>query len=133
MDESLLDAARTVRPYLAELLPDEQERRRLDERIAALLSAANNGQEVTAALEEALSSPGIVRMWVADVRRDPLRRPPDLRPGRRGGTYTPMPGDIGDIDAPKYRCPEGDYIWYRRHVGRQIPRCPTHGLGLVPC
>jgi hypothetical protein len=134
MDESLLDAARMARSHLPELLAgDAEAQRHLDKRIAGLLHRANRGTDVTDELHAAIGHHRIVQAWVADVRRDPHRRPPDLRPGHRSGvTYSPVPGDVQPPDAPRYACPEGDYLWFRRHVGQQIPLCPTHRLPLVP-
>ena len=129
MDEALLDAVRLVRSCLAELLRDEAEARRLDGRLADLLRAAGSGADVTEALDEALSRHGVVRAWVADVRRDPARRPPERQPGRG---YVPIPGETDVPDIPRYTCPEGDYLWDRRHVGQVVPLCPTHNLRLVP-
>ena len=49
-----------------------------------------------------------------------------------GVTYSPVPGDVQPPDAPRYACPKGDYLWFRRHVGQPIRHCPTHRLPLVP-
>src|SRR5258708_2305973 len=40
-------------------------------------------------------------------------------------------GQIGRIEAERYACPEGDYVWYRPDVGIQVPECPDHHLPLT--
>ena len=71
MDEILLDTARMVRGYLAELV-DKDLARDLDRQIAGLLATANNGEYVTEPLGRLLSSVDIIKAWADDVRRDPV-------------------------------------------------------------
>ena len=130
MDEGLLEAARTIRPYLAELVGAEAPR--FDVEIAGLLDVAQSGQDVTSSLRSLLGSNETTAEWVAEVLEDPLGRPPDFQPlGTRG--YTPLLGPGGPVHAGKYACPGGDYVWYRPSAGVPVPRCPTpsHMLDLV--
>ena len=46
--------------------------------------------------------------------------------------YSGLPGEPSPIQADKFRCPYGDYVWYRPEVGVPIRRCPTHHCALEP-
>ena len=133
MDEGLPEAARAIRPFLAELVGAEAPR--FDAEIAGLLNGVQSGQEVTSRLRLLLDSNEAIAEWVAEVLEDPLHRPPDLQPLITRG-YGPLPGSGGTLHAGKYGCPKGDYVWYRRSVGVPVPRCPTPGhvldLVLIP-
>lgn len=131
MDEILLDTARMVRGYLADLV-DEDQARDLDRQIAGLLAAANNGEDVTEPLNHLLASVDIIQAWADDVRRDPQHRPPELQPGRGRGGYSPPAGAGEPIIAQIYACPYRDFRWFRREVGQRVEPCPTHGAVLVP-
>jgi hypothetical protein len=124
MDEGLLEAARTIRPYLGELVGAEAPR--FDAEIAGLLVSVQSGQDVASQLRLLLDSNEATAEWVAEVLEDPLHRPPDLQPLITRG-YAPLPRSGGPVHAGKYSCPDGDYVWYRRSVGVPVPRCPTHG------
>jgi hypothetical protein len=131
MDEILLDTARMVRGYLAELV-DEDLARDLDRQIAGLLATANNGEDVTESLRRLLSSEDIIQAWADDVRRDPEHRPPELQPRRGPSGYSPLAGGGEPIAAQLFACPFGDFRWYRREIGQPVRPCPTHGAVLVP-
>jgi hypothetical protein len=131
MDEILLDTARMVRGYLADLV-DEDLARDLDRQIARLLATANNGEDVTEPLRRLLSSVDIIQAWADDVRRDPQHRPPELQPGRGPSGYTPQAGAGEPIIAQLFACPFADFRWYRREIGQPVRSCPTHGAVLVP-
>jgi hypothetical protein len=130
MDEGLLEAARTIRSYLGDLVGAETAR--FDVEIAGLLDDAQSGQDVTSQLRSLLDSNEDTAEWVAEVLEDPLHRPPDLQPFIKRG-YTFLPGGVGPVHAGKYACPCGDYVWYRPSVGVPVPPCPTpsHILDLV--
>ncbi|MFD5617037.1 hypothetical protein [Streptomyces yangpuensis] len=38
-----------------------------------------------------------------------------------------LSGDGEIVDAERFHCPGGDFIWYRFEVGEEIPECPGHG------
>jgi hypothetical protein len=129
MDEDLLEVARVVRSYLPDLVGSKA--RSYDERIAGLLAAARSGTNVDEELAAVLQQSDAVHTWVAQVLQDDLHRPPHLQTRGELG-FEPLPGNAGPVQAAKYCCPEGDYVWWRRSAGQAVPSCPTHGA-LAPC
>lgn len=129
MDEDLLEVARVIRSYLPDLVGSEAES--YDRRIAELLAAARSGRNVDEELTAVLQQPDEVHAWAAQVLQDDQRRPPDRQPVFELG-FEPLPGAAGPVQAVKYCCPEGDYVWWRRSVGQAVPSCPNHGP-LGPC
>jgi len=133
MDEGVLEAARSVRPYL-EGLVGEPSAEDLDTQIAGLLARANQGEDVTAVIRDVLSGNEATAAFLDEVLADtPEFRPPDMQPGflysnRRGSTsagHGALPGDVGPIlHTGKYACPEcKDYVWYRPSVGTPVRLC----------
>jgi serine/threonine kinase PknH len=48
-----------------------------------------------------------------------------------GASFQSLGGwEVSPVGAEKFRCPFGDYEWYRQEVGMPIPWCPTHSLPL---
>ena len=139
MDEVLLEAARTTRPYLGELAGEKAPF--YDAEIARLLAAAAAGDDVGSELSALLSRSPAISAWLLATMDDDLVRPPDVQLTRgaagAAGTlgYAPLAGSGGPVAAQKYRCPdpENDYVWYRRAAGSQVPLCPTHKIPLVAC
>ncbi len=129
MDEDLLEVARAVRPYLADLVGPEAAS--YDRRIAGLLTAARAGTNVDAALSEVLGQDSALHTWTAATLQDELHRPPELQPVREL-TFDPLPGTGSPVTAVKYCCPQGDFVWWRRAAGQPVPSCPDHGA-LAPC
>ncbi len=130
MDESIIDVARTIRPYLEELVGGEAAG--YDQEISRLLTAALAGTDVGDELMSVLVRSSAVQTWAAQVLEDDLHRPPELQPVDELG-YEPLPTPEGPpTEAEKFCCPAGDYIWWRRFVGTPMRTCPNHGA-LVPC
>ena len=131
-DEGVLEAARAVRPYLPDLVGPEAER--LDDRVAELLSDFNGREEVIAALRLVLDSHEGTSSFLDWVLADaPHYRPPSVQPDylRDSESFSPLAGAVTPIlHSGKYRCPKGDYVWYRPAVGAAVPACPTHGSAL---
>jgi hypothetical protein len=122
--ENILDGARSIRPYLAELL--EADAGVMDRELAGLLALAQAGQNVDNRILELLARYEATRAWMAKFLRD--KRPPDVE-----RVYNPLPGGIGPVPvSARYACPNGDYVWYRRAVNQPIGKCPTHHLPLLP-
>ena len=123
--EQVLECARTIRSFLPELLPVDRVES-MDRQLASLLAQAKAGETVGASILEELKSHPATRDWAAEFLSPQIMT--------KGPGDSQLPGRIDTIAAPRYVCPEGDYVWYRRSVGMAIPSCPTHPeLGpLVP-
>ena len=121
--EDILDAARTIRPYLGDLLETESAKE-IDGQLAHLLAKANSGQPVENLILELLAAHEATRDWMNRFLLN--RQQPEHQ-----RTFSPLPGRVSPlINAPKYVCPQGDYVWYRPRVGTIPPLCPTHNLPL---
>lgn len=116
--EDVLEGARSIRPYLPELLGADFEQ--VDQQLADLLEQAKAGQQVDRQLLEILKSRPKTRNWTAEF----------LSSEQVSKGYQCPPGRAGAVSAPKYICPEGDYIWYQRSAGTSAPACPTHKCDL---
>ena len=120
----ILDAARSIRPYLSQLLtPAEAEV--IDQQLADLLAQANSGQPVDNLILELLSEHDSIREWLSGFLQD-KQEPEHLR------SWSPLPGQGSMVNAAKFVCPQGDYTWYRARVGIEPPPCPTHNVPLDP-
>jgi hypothetical protein len=128
VDEDLVDAARMIRYYL----PDLAGTRALeyDQVIAGLLADAGDGRDVGDELSDVLTASTAMHAWVARVLEHEHHLPPEVVRGLERG-YQPLPGHGEIVDAEKFECPGGDYLWYRISVADEIPRCPTHQCLLV--
>lgn len=121
--DNILEAARAIRPYLADLLGVDAEA--IDRQVAKLLSDAKSGQQVNNQILELLSSFNPTREWMAEFLKDNL--PPQVTSSYRS-YYRRPPGDPNPPQTVRYVCPEGDFIVYGEPVP---PTCPTHGLLLI--
>lgn len=117
--EDVLEGARSIRPYLPELLRSEAEQ--VDQQLADLLKKAKAGQQVDQQILELLKSHRKTHDWMAVF----------LSPKQASKGYQRLPGNIGAVSAQKFVCPEGDYVWYRRTARTPVPSCPNHGE-LIP-
>ncbi|MFJ3772875.1 hypothetical protein ACIPX0_14385 [Streptomyces sp. NPDC090075] len=130
--DAVLEAARAIRPYLPGLFPHAPHRAaRLDGELARLLdpgAAAGAAESVLRALE----GNAITKVWSAQFLEFGV--PPEFVGSGTRGSTVPVPAGNGEAlrPGPKYVCPaNGDVVWWRRHVGQEVPRCGTHGLLLV--
>lgn len=118
--EDVLEGARSIRPYLAELLGTNAEQ--VDQQLAELLAHAETGQQVDEQILELLKSDEETYYWIAEFLSQPLESK-----GFQG-----LPGQRRTQQAQKYICPIGnDYTWYR-HGGEPIKICRTHDVALIP-
>ncbi|MEU6814602.1 hypothetical protein [Streptomyces sp. NPDC046860] len=133
----MAEAARAVRPYLAELVgpvaaPPLDDL--LADALAGVPAEPDAGSEAVARLRETLHADAATWAFTEAVLEDaPLFRPVYVRPakGSRGGDGPPpsAAGDVGPVEADRFDCPQGnDYTWYRDQVGSRVPDCPTHGV-----
>jgi hypothetical protein len=123
VDEDIVNVARMIRPYLPALVGDEADE--YDREIAGLLARAHNGEDVSDRLLAVLTRSKATHGWAARVLESDRQLPPEIsQPLERG--YQQLPGDDGVIDAERFECPHGDYVWYRISVGVVAPPCPTH-------
>jgi hypothetical protein len=120
----ILDAARSIRPYLSQLLPAAQAEA-IDQQLADLLAQANTRQSVDNLILELLAEQDSTREWLSEFLQD-KQQPEHLR------NWSPLPGQGSIVNAAKFVCPQGDYTWYRPRVGIEPPPCPTHNVSLNP-
>ena len=140
-NEGVWETTFCVRPFLKYLLPDRAEAAHVDKKLADLLRARRTrrrGSRAAACSARRARGNECVLQLVLD---DPKLRPPISGCCRalRGSTwlssgavsaYSALAGIEQPLSAPKFRCPRGDYVWYRPGVGVPIPRCPTHDCAL---
>jgi len=117
--EDVLECARSIRPFLPDLLGSEAEN--FDRQLADLLALSKTRTPVNTKILELLTSHPKTRQWAAEF----LASQPTSK-GANSRGYERLPGSSDAVSAPKYACPQGDYVWYRRSVGIPIPVCPTH-------
>jgi hypothetical protein len=127
MDKGLWEAACSVRRYLDEMLGPVLAAD-VDAQLAGLLDHAAGGQDVEEPLQALLEQHQATSVYLERVLDDA----PDFRPPQVVSATTPMKGysglpghDVVVVGADKFRCPCGDYVWYRMELGARIPRCPT--------
>jgi hypothetical protein len=130
VDEDIVDVARTIRPYLSALVGEEAGA--YDREIAGLLARARDGYDVSDQLLAVLTRSKATHAWAARVLENHWHLPPEISREQERG-YQPLPGHGETVDAEKFECPFGDYVWYRISVGVPVPACPTatHNCPLV--
>jgi hypothetical protein len=121
--EAVLEAARSIRPFLGNLLGPKSTA--VDNELARCLDEAQRGREVDDLILRLLSRYEKTGSWMGSFLE--RKCPPEL-----AHLYDPSPGTGAPVRAEKFHCPEGDYVWYRRTAGVAVPRCPTHFLTLEP-
>ena len=102
-------------------------------RAEELVSRARSGEPVAGEAAHFLSSQPEVREWVAQLLEDRDLCPPHLQtrgPGS-GTRYARLDVQRTPVSAPKYTCPNGDYVWYLGFAGDPIPNCRNCGKELV--
>jgi len=133
-DEGVLEAGRAIRPYLDNLLDDTATAAGLDRHLAELLTSAAERSDRARRLRDLLDQHADTAWFLTQVLTDaPHYRPPDQQPGylQRGGATAGPLGDPGIVAADRYRCPHGDYVWYRPDISIPVPACPTPGHGTL--
>ena len=126
-DETILELARAVRPYLSELV-EEPRAAALDAEFAELLAEAPARGDVDERVLDLLGQSPALGDWAAAF----LERgaPPEVAYLEERSRLQGLAGEGEVVRAPRYACPEGDFVFYRRSVGQAVPECPTHHLPL---
>ena len=125
-DSEIFEAARSIRPYLHILIPDEVVAGLVDRELAQHLIQAQGGKPNANVILGILRGHEATRQWVAEFLEQ--RQPPEVT---RAFSFQPPMGDLVPVAAGKYVCPLGDYTWYRPAAGTPVPPCPTHAVKLV--
>ncbi|WP_166351012.1 hypothetical protein [Phytoactinopolyspora limicola] len=128
--EGVVAAARAVRWYLPELVGPVAGQ--IDETLAELLAEEwdeDVGVRLRQVMERAEGTSAFLEAVLDDT---PDFRPPQVRSRTlKSDAYDGLPGLVGQVEAPMFHCPAGDYDWWRPAVGTPIPKCPTHECMLV--
>lgn len=126
-EEVVLEAARTIRPFLDDLLaPDAAAE--TDGALAALLAAAGDREPVHEEILRCFRAAPATRRWWLDFVGSGL--PPEVRLAA-APTRADIPGRGEIVPPPRYVCPvNGDYVWYRLSAIRPVPLCRTHNVRL---
>ena len=131
MDERIMEVARSIRPYLDDLIGAQAEE--VDGQLAALLERGRAGDDVDDVIIDLLNGSPRTRDWSAVMLADPELRPPEWQTvTERAGTqpgYSALANAYGGgvVSAAKFVCPvDGAYAWWRPAVGRPVPNCPDH-------
>lgn len=124
MDEGLWEAARCIRPYLDRLIGPGRALS-VDGDLARLLTIGSEGEDVEARIRAVLHANPAMKLFLEGVLEDaPTFRPPLLP--EQDKDISKLPGDQSPVRADKFRCPEGDYVWYMEEVAVPKKMCPTH-------
>ena len=125
----VLQAAKAIRPYLADLLelPDANT---MSDRLELALNAVTDTATQQAEISRVLSLAEPTREWLRLYLEEQKPAAEILAIIR---TYHPLPGKAGVVTSPRYRCPVAscNQTWYRREVGAEVPNCPIHGIQMV--
>ena len=131
MSEGVLEAARSVRPYLVEFVGSERAGE-LDTDLAGLLESAAAGEDVEASLRATLEADEPTAVFLERVLGDAPRFRPPAVVSAVTRSYSGLPGQLSPVPADKFRCPHGDFVWYQMEVGVAVEQCPTHHCELEP-
>ena len=125
----VLQAAKAIRPYLAELL-ERPDANAMGDRLELALNASTDTAAQQAEIRRVLSVAEPTREWLRLYLEEQKPVAEILSIIR---TYHPLPGKAGVVASPRYRCPVASchQMWYRREVGTEVPNCPIHGVQMV--
>ncbi|MEH2050402.1 hypothetical protein [Nostoc sp.] len=118
---SIFETALAIRPHLSQLLgteAGEQMRQQLDQ----LLKQAQAGESIEDSIWDLLTDTRATRNWVTQFQQTN---------GTQKG-FNPLAGDISEISARQFKCPQCDYTWSRDRIGRPTPLCEVHNVPLEP-
>ncbi len=116
---AVLAIALAVRPELTDLLGREAGQQ-MQQQLDDLLHQAQAGENVATSIWELLTDTKATRQRVSQFQ---LATPK---------AFNELPGAISPIAAPKFKCPQCDYEWWRDRIGRPTPLCKIHNIPLEP-
>jgi hypothetical protein len=96
-----------------------------DREIAGLIAEAQVGHDIGDELLAVLRRSPIVHDWAARVLENDRHLPPDIQ-RITDRSYQSLPGQGEPVEAERYECPYGDYVWYRISISDPVPSCQTH-------
>jgi hypothetical protein len=121
----LIEVARAIRVYLNDLVDQPAQ---IDARLVDLLQRSQHGENVDEELGLLLGEDYLVD-WVATFLEHGM--PPDVVVDSERG-IEPLPGRGAPVRTDRFVCPvDGNFVFYRRHVGQRVPPCPDDGATLV--
>lgn len=127
--DSVLQAARAIRPYLPALL-DIAVAHRLEQQLNSLLPTVADESDADQQILALLQEQAVTREWLR-LYLEEQRPAEDILKQMR--TYYPLSENKGAIASPRYLCPVAscNRDWYRHRPEEAIPECPIHGVPMV--
>lgn len=122
-DEMILVAASAIRPRLYALLGADAGP--VDELLRSYLEQARSGEKVGNLILDLMAQNEATREWIDEYLTE-VGWEENVR------AYRPLPGGPHNPPMQRFICPDGDFQWFRRSVGEQIPTCPFHDKQLIP-
>lgn len=116
MSNSLIDAARAIRPELETILGDRDAAQALNRQLANLLDVPDPKTNL-AQIRQLLRTDDRVRQWIQKAIA-----------GNTKSLYAGLPGDPTLLPAKNYRCPEPDCDFT---CSRRDRLCPTHSVPVI--
>jgi hypothetical protein len=130
-NDGVLEAARAIRPYLKDLVDDPVAAGILDRRIAEQLTGPADRAAAATRLRALLEGQEDTAWFLNRVLTDePHYRPPYQQPTYQRDMVA-LAGELSQVEADRYACPVGDYVWYRPDIGTPVPECPDHHVPLT--
>lgn len=121
--EEIVAGVQALLPRLPDLLGGEAEDMRHE--LHTLLVQLQAGQKTEAQVLAVLDRQASTRQWFAEYIQSQPDEPERLRPQDK------LPDLPVASTIPLFRCPQGDYEWFRPVLGIPIPLCPFHHVPLV--
>jgi hypothetical protein len=121
----MVEAGRVLRGVLPELYGDHGWRA-VDDELSLCLNQLDPGaaERIRAILESRPETAGWWWNWQRSEDHGGAVEPV------RGADFVAGGGEV--VAAPRFACPRGDFVWYRRLASVPVPVCRTHGVRLLP-
>jgi hypothetical protein len=127
-DSGLFAAARAVRPYLADLVPDHAAT--VDRELGAALLSSDPEEARLDRIYSVFKAHESLNDWIGQFLAQGSLPPEVAEIVTRAG-YKPLAGDNQPYSGVLFVCPNGDYEFRVLRRGQAIKPCPTCGLRLV--